>query len=126
MYEISVRSHFSAAHHLEGYRGGCEAQHGHNWEIEVFMCGEELDKIGMLADFRDVKSALACELEKMDHKDLNTLDIFKNDNPTSERIAEHLFKVLSKSLNNDTCRVNCVSVQETPGAKASYRDESAE
>ena len=121
MFEVSVRSHFSAAHHLEGYRGGCEAQHGHNWEVEVFIRGEALDEIGMLVDFRDVKEALACELEKLDHRDLNTLEVFGTDNPTSERIAEFLFKGLSARLNVSGRCVSRVSVQETPGAEASYR-----
>ena len=124
MYEVSIRAHFSAAHHLEGYRGGCEAQHGHNWEVEVFVCGSELDEIGLLVDFRELKIAVMSELDQMDHKDLNTLEIFKDFNPTSERIAEYLFKVLSGSLNNEIRRVSCVSVQETPGAKAYYRDGS--
>ena len=120
MFEVSVRSHFSAAHHLDGYRGGCEAQHGHNWEIEVYIEGEKLDEIGMLVDFRDVKDALAAELDKLDHRDLNTLDMFGADNPTSERIAEFLFKELSKKLNVEGRRVSRVSVQETPGSTASY------
>lgn len=114
--------HFSAAHHLEGYRGGCEAQHGHNWEVEVFIAGEKLDEIGMLVDFRDVKDALATELGKLDHRDLNTLEVFDNGNPTSERIAEFLFNGLSGRLNTEDRRVSRVSVQETPGAKASYRE----
>lgn len=122
MFEVSVRLHFSAAHHLEGYRGGCEAQHGHNWEVEVFIAGEKLDEIGMLVDFRDVKDALATELGKLDHRDLNTLEVFDNGNPTSERIAEFLFNGLSGRLNTEDRHVSRVSVQETPGAKASYRE----
>ena len=43
MFEVSVRAHFSAAHHLPGYPGTCASAHGHNWEVEVFVRGEELD-----------------------------------------------------------------------------------
>ncbi|MFC1462654.1 6-carboxytetrahydropterin synthase QueD [Verrucomicrobiota bacterium] len=120
MFEVSVRMHFSAAHHLEGYRGGCEEQHGHNWEVEVFVGGDALDEIGMLVDFRDVKGVLAAELDRLDHHDLNTLDVFGANNPTSERIAEFLFNKLSRKLNTENRHVSRVSVQETPGAKASY------
>ena len=125
MFEVSVRSHFSAAHHLKGYRGGCESQHGHNWEVEVNIEGAGLDEIGMLVDFRDIKAALAMELEKLDHQDLNTLAIFGDDNPTSERIAKLLFGELSQKLNTDGTRVTKVSVQETPGATASYSKSPA-
>jgi len=121
MFEVSVRSHFSAAHHLEGYQGGCESQHGHNWEVEVFVEGAALDPIGMLVDFRSVKTALAAELDELDHRDLNTLEVFGSHNPTSERIAEFLFHGLSSKLSVNGCRVSRVSVQETPGAKATYR-----
>lgn len=120
MFEVSVRSHFSAAHHLVGYRGGCEEQHGHNWEVDVTVAGESLDEIGMLVDFREVKAALAAELDKLDHRDLNTMEIFSTDNPTSERIAEFLFRGLASRINRNGLRVTMVSVQETPGAKASY------
>jgi len=121
MFEVSVTSHFSAAHHLDGYRGGCEAQHGHNWEVEVFVAGDSVDEIGMLVDFREVKEVLAAELDKLDHRDLNTLEVFDGRNPTSERIAEFLFNGLSEKLNAEGRRVSKVSVQETPGAKASYQ-----
>ena len=29
--------------------------HGHNWKVEVYVRGEQLDEIGMLVDFKELK-----------------------------------------------------------------------
>ncbi len=50
MFEVKVESHFSAAHHLLNYNGKCENPHGHNWKVEVYAQGEELDESGILID----------------------------------------------------------------------------
>jgi 6-pyruvoyltetrahydropterin/6-carboxytetrahydropterin synthase len=120
MYEVSISTHFSAAHHLRGYQGSCAAPHGHNWEVEVFVQGEELNGTGILLDFKQLKLAVQEELSCLDHTDLNTVDAFRESNPTSENLARHLFRALSGRLTQAGCRVSKVSVKETPGSKASY------
>ena len=95
MYEISITTHFSAAHRLVNYDGPCADLHGHNWGVEVFLRGEKLDELGMLVDFSDVKQAVADVLKALDHGDLNAQPAFAAINPTSENIAHHLFNELS-------------------------------
>ena len=58
MFEISVVMNFSAAHNLKGYRGKCEALHGHNWKVEVLLASPGTDKIGMVEDFNVIKGKL--------------------------------------------------------------------
>jgi len=120
VYEVSIQMHFSAAHHLRGYEGVCEAPHGHNWEVEVFVRGAELDGTGLLVDFRVVRQAATAALEELDHIDLNTLEEFQARNPSSENIARYLHGRLSDGLNCDRYRVHRVAVEETRGARASY------
>lgn len=120
MYEVSINTSFSAAHHLAGYRGTCEAVHGHNWDVTVYVAGEELDSIGLLVDFRHVRREAESVLEMVDHADLNALDIFQTCNPSSENLARYLFDELSGRLNSDRVRVSRVTVCETPGSAASY------
>lgn len=120
MFEISAHAHFSAAHRLIGYAGACARIHGHNWDVEVFLRGAALDELGILCDFRDVKAALRDSLEELDHAELNDLPAFATRNPTSEALALHLFGILSKRLNTARCRVQRVTVSETPGTAASY------
>lgn len=123
MFEVSVRSHFSAAHHLRGYHGKCEAAHGHNWEVEVFVRGEEMDKTGILMDFRHLKKVLKNVTGGVDHTDLNSHESFKKTNPTSENIAYFLHKKLKAQLNGGKCRLHRVCVRETPETGSSYWEE---
>ena len=58
MYRVVVSGSFSSAHYLRGYKGKCEKLHGHNWKIEVEVEGEELDKKGLLIDFKKLKKIL--------------------------------------------------------------------
>ena len=44
MYELTVRDHFDAAHTLRGYDGECSRLHGHTWDVEVTVAGEDLDR----------------------------------------------------------------------------------
>ena len=77
MYELKVVSSFSAAHHLLNYEGECENQHGHNWKVEVYIKGENLDKSNILVDFKVLKKELKKVLDYLDHTDINELPEFK-------------------------------------------------
>ena len=123
MFELSVKTRFSAAHHLVEYPGACAVLHGHNWDVEVFVRGSELNDIGILADFKDLKGAIAEIIEKCDHVELNTLDEFKVNNPTSENIAKFFYKYLAKKLNCETYKIYRISVYETPESRATYWEE---
>jgi 6-pyruvoyltetrahydropterin/6-carboxytetrahydropterin synthase len=91
MYELKVISGFSAAHHLLNYEGECENQHGHNWKVEVYIKGENLDKSNILVDFKILKKELKKVIDRLDHKDINELPEFKNISPSSEMIAKFIF-----------------------------------
>ena len=123
IFEVYIKSHFSAAHSLKGYSGDCARVHGHNWMVEVFVACAELDKLGIGIDFREVKSAVKEVLEALDHRDLNDLPMFGVQNPTSENIARFLYKELSRRLNTEKIHVSRVKVSETPGAGAFYWEE---
>ena len=58
MYEIEVKTAFEAAHFIRGYAGKCARLHGHNWEVIAIVRGSELDELGMLIDFKILKSEL--------------------------------------------------------------------
>ena len=123
VFEVYIKSHFSAAHSLEGYQGDCAHIHGHNWMVEVFVKCQQLDEIGIGIDFRDIKQAVKEVLQGLDHFHLNDLPAFKEVNPTSENIAKFLYQELEKELNSDGVKVSKVKVSETPGAGAFYWEE---
>ena len=96
MYEVKVEKSFSAAHHLLNYQGACENMHGHNWKVEVYVRGETLDKSNILVDFKILKKTLDEVLDYLDHKDINTLPEFENESPSSEFIAEFIYKKMKE------------------------------
>ena len=118
MYEIEMFSSFSSAHRLRGYKGKCENIHGHNWKVGVKIASDKLNKIGVVRDFADVKKRLKGVLQKLDHKDLNTIAYFKKANPTSENLAKFIYKELKKKLP-----VSSISVWEADDSKATYSEK---
>ncbi len=116
MYRIKVEGHFSSAHNLRGYRGKCEALHGHNWKVEAEVRGRSLDKAGMLMDFKILKQALNRLLEKLDHTYLNDVPFFRKVNPTSENIARYIFDSLAPVIKG----LVSVSVWENETSRATY------
>lgn len=122
MYEVSVRSHFSAAHHLRNYPGNCERHHGHNWSVEIVVRCESTDELGMAVDFRVVKSALKDVLSNLDHADLNELQYFEKLNPSSENIARYIFEALKGRFNMNGCCLHIVKVGETLDTAVIYRE----
>jgi 6-pyruvoyltetrahydropterin/6-carboxytetrahydropterin synthase len=123
VYEVYVKTHFSAAHALKGYDGDCARMHGHNWMVEVYVKCRKLDNIGIGIDFRDIKSAVKDVLDGLDHFNLSEIPAFQHVNPTSENIAEFLYKEIGKQLNSEHVRVSKIKVCETPGAGAYYWEE---
>lgn len=90
MYRLQVKKHFDAAHYLKDYVGKCSREHGHRWEVEVCLQGEELGPRNMLVDFGIVKQILDYFLDKyLDHHQLN--DTLGEPNPTAEFLAKWLF-----------------------------------
>jgi 6-pyruvoyltetrahydropterin/6-carboxytetrahydropterin synthase len=122
MFEISVKSSFSGAHRLKGYKGKCESLHGHNWDVEAFIGTKKLDAGGLSMDFKDLKKKLNEALETLDHRDLNGIAFFKRSNPSAENIAKYIYDYLKKALKGSPRKVSLrkVSVWETKESRATY------
>ena len=58
MFEVTVEDSFAAGHYLRNYKGKCENPHGHNYKIRVTLAGAELDKAGLLLDFKDLREVM--------------------------------------------------------------------
>ena len=71
MFEVTIEESFSSGHALRNYRGKCENVHGHNYRCQVTLEGEELDSIGLLVDFVELKRAVHAVLDRLDHQWLN-------------------------------------------------------
>lgn len=122
MYELTIESYFSSAHNLRGYEGACENLHGHNWKVEVHVSAEKLNPIGMVMDFKKIKTETKRVLEGLDHKYLNEVPPFIEENATAENIARFLFRELSAALNDGNIKVAKVRVWESDNAAAAYSE----
>jgi 6-pyruvoyltetrahydropterin/6-carboxytetrahydropterin synthase len=122
IFEVKISVGFAAAHKLKDFRGKCENLHGHNWKIEVVLRGKSLDPIGILVDFGEMKAATKQALQEVDHKYLNELPFFSQNNPSSENIARFLFERLSARFNNENSWLHSVSAWESPDACATYME----
>jgi 6-pyruvoyltetrahydropterin/6-carboxytetrahydropterin synthase len=98
MYTLTVEGNFSSAHQLRGYRGKCENLHGHNWKVVLSVRGEELDSTGLLIDFTELKSMLRDIIEELDHRNINDIPCFTQQNPSSENIARYIAEQFASSL----------------------------
>jgi 6-pyruvoyltetrahydropterin/6-carboxytetrahydropterin synthase len=120
MYEVKIVTQFAAAHRLENFNGKCESLHGHNWKVEVFLAGKDLDGTGLLMDFGVVKARTKEVLEEIDHKYLNELAAFQDRNPSSENLACYLYERLGAIFNRSGVKVSRVNVWESDTSCASY------
>lgn len=119
-YELSVKDHFDAAHTLRGYPGECSMLHGHTWDVEVTVSGQELDGIGILYDFKRLKDDLRSIVSDYDHAFLGDVAPFDELNATAENLARVIWERLTEKVG-DNVSVSEVAVWESPIAKLVYR-----
>ena len=120
MYELTVKGHFDAAHALRGYPGECRALHGHTWDVEVTVRGQQLDEIGIVYDFKTLKDDLGSVLDDDDHVLLNDVPPFDEINATAENLARVVYERLSTKVGGGVS-VTEVAVWESPIARLVYR-----
>lgn len=121
MYELTVKSEFEAAHKIKDYPGKCARLHGHNWIVEAIVRGSELNALGILIDFKILKSELKKVLDKLDHQYLNELEFFAKKNPTAENLSKIIFEELSASeIFSDSAKLFAVKVYESQKSCVTY------
>ena len=121
MYELKVITNFSAAHQLKNFQGACEDLHGHNWKIEIHVTAESLNEAGVVIDFQTLKEKYVNPImQTLDHKFLNDLEPFKDQNPSSENIARYVAEQLALVLNSPAIRVRRVTAWESETTCATY------
>jgi len=123
MFQITVEDTFAAGHYLRNYRGKCENPHGHNYKVRVTLCGEELDRAGLLLDFKDLKDVMHDVVDRLDHQMINDVEPFTVLNPSAENLAKYFYDETQAKLRaatNGRVRVKDVTVWETDTTTATY------
>jgi 6-pyruvoyltetrahydropterin/6-carboxytetrahydropterin synthase len=113
------RIKFCAGHRLHKHGGKCEYFHGHNYTADFYVTGDEVDDVGRVIDFAELKKLFKGWLdEHWDHgfvlnqADENGLAAVKivepkkyyvlPYNPTSENMATYLLKEVCPKLLANT------------------------
>ena len=90
MFTIFKDFTFSAAHAIRGHTRGCQNLHGHNYRVRVHVTARELDALGMVVDFADLKAMMQEILGPFDHQVINEVPPFDRVNTTAELLARHV------------------------------------
>ena len=122
MFEVTIEETFAAGHALRNYKGKCENVHGHNYRCHVTLEGAELDSIGLLVDFVELKRVVHGVLDRMDHQWLNEFPPFDALNPSAENMAKYIYDEVCQGLKTrEGVRVSLARLWETDTAFATYR-----
>lgn len=126
----------SVGHRVYNHESKCAHLHGHNYRIHFHCQAEQLDSVGRVIDFSEIKSSLCMWLEDFwDHKmliwnqdpwykvlaELDPTVVPVPFNPTAENMAEYLVKVVGPiQLQGTGIRLVFCRVEETRKCSASY------
>ncbi len=135
MIYVTRREHFSAAHRLfnpalsdeENFNlyGLCSNPnwHGHNYILEVVVCGKVDPATGYLLDLKILKEIIRKNvIEKVDHKNLNIeTDFMKGIIPSAENIAIAIWKELVKKIPKG--KLYSIKLYETENNYFEYKGE---
>ena len=124
MLYITRREHFSASHNLnnkslshkenEDLFGKCYSLHGHNYYLEVTLKGTVNPLSGYVMDLKKLNEILMEKIiNKVDHKFLNEVDMFKNIIPTTENMVMVFWKELTDLLKADNYSLYSIKLYET-------------
>jgi 6-pyruvoyltetrahydropterin/6-carboxytetrahydropterin synthase len=121
MHTIFKDFPFSAAHAIRGHTRGCQNLHGHNYRTRVHLQARELDALGMVLDFADLKAMMQEIVGPFDHRVINEIPPFDERNTTAELLSQHVFEEVEKRLaGQERVRVVRVEVWETETSCAVY------
>jgi 6-pyruvoyltetrahydropterin/6-carboxytetrahydropterin synthase len=123
MFEVTVEDSFAAGHYLRNYKGKCENPHGHNYKVRITLAGQELDRAGLLLDFKDLREVMRDVIDRLDHQMMNDLEPFTTVNPSAENLAKYFYDETNSKLRratNGRVRVKDVTIWETDETTATY------
>lgn len=122
MFTVFKDFTFSAAHQIRGHRGGCQNLHGHNYRVRVFVRARELDALGMVIDFADLKKIVAEVVDPFDHRLINDVPPFDVRNTTAELLSQYVYEEIARRLPSGRT-IQRVEIWETDSSCAVYEAE---
>jgi len=114
MYQIRIEFTFDSDHRLLDYDGKCAYPHGHTYRADVFLESQELDCLGLVHDFTDLKDRVKTWVDdNWDHAflvnsqdseliqglgsaELVRLYKFQDENPSCEVMSRKLYEMTAE------------------------------
>ena len=133
-YSVTKTIGFCYGHRLIDHKGKCRNLHGHNGLVEIEVEAEELDELGVVMDFSDIRDMVKGWIDaNLDHRmilnrrdeavpALRTLGepmYLIDENPTAENISKLIYGQ-ARDMGID---VKEVRLWETPSSYAAYREQ---
>jgi 6-pyruvoyltetrahydropterin/6-carboxytetrahydropterin synthase len=133
---LTRRYLFSASHRLhsdgmsdeenQATYGKCNNPHGHghNYALEVTVSGPVDQRTGMVCNLVDLDDAVQQQiLDLFDHQNLNTLQQFAGEVPTTENLCLCIYDILQRNFS--AAHLEKVRLEETMMNSFEYCGESA-
>lgn len=126
LFSASHRLHsdqFSAAENVSIY-GKCNNPygHGHNYTIEITVSGPVDECTGMVCNLVDLDSFVHQQvLERYDHQNLNLMQEFAQDVPTTENLCVAIYKIVQRGFHH--AHLDRVRIEETMMNSFEYAGE---
>ena len=122
--ELGRRYRFCASHRLHSAHlteeencrvfGKCNNPygHGHNYTIQITVSGQVDPKTGMVCNLVDLDTFIEREvLDRYDHQNLNTLQEFAQEVPTTENLSVEIYEILQRGFQK--AHLERVRLEET-------------
>ncbi|WJP98273.1 6-carboxytetrahydropterin synthase QueD [Macrococcus bovicus] len=120
-FELNKDMNFSSAHYIPDARAGaCARIHGHTYFLNLTIAGNELDDLGFLVNFSELKKLIHA---RFDHQLLNELPEVEGLIPSTEKMAELIYTIVQAYLDGLDNQPTCLQVflRETPTSYVVYR-----
>jgi 6-pyruvoyltetrahydropterin/6-carboxytetrahydropterin synthase len=136
MFTVTKEIHFCYGHRLLNYEGKCRNLHGHNGKAVITLQTPQLDRLGMVVDFTEIKRVIGTWIDDaLDHRMILHRDdpalpelrrlgepvVVLDVNPTAENIARLIYD--RAALHG--LPVIEVTLWETENSFATYRPAPA-
>lgn len=134
---------FDAAHRILGHRGKCGYLHGHSYRLEVTVTATQLDELGMVMDFDDLRALVQkAVLDRWDHCTLLWTEdplvsaiqrvqaeapekvVRLTGNPTAETLTREAWEAIRRSLPQGI-HLERVVIRETPTCSSELTPDAA-
>ena len=132
-FQLSPKSHFtvmeeisfSAWHQIRLPDGTLEPLHRHEWLVRIYIRSKELDQLGLVADFLEIRKILKEIILKWEGKILNREAPFSEGlNPTAELVAFAIYREFTSRYRTEKGKefhIWKVEVREAPSSWAIFQ-----